>query len=365
MRILLDARLYGLQHRGLGRYLMELVRNLLALAQRDEFIFLVAPQAVKEFPPLPTFVSLREAPWRVYSLAEQVKLPRLIAQLRPDLVHFPHFSAPFFCPVPFVVTVHDLILHHAPTERSTTLPTPLYWLKVAAYHRLMRRLLQQARAVMTVSQAVAADLNHYYPFVSNKLRVIPLAPSPLPPASQYQSPHPYFLMVGAFYPHKNVERAVVAVAALRQKQPQVELWLVGKVDAFGLRLQNWVHEQGWSNWVRFWGSVSDVELAALLRGSTGYLLPSLHEGFGLGALDALAVGVPVVAADIPVLREVLGPAALYADPYHTQAIADQLLRLATHPELRIELTSQAKHWLKRYSWARTGAQTLALYHEIN
>lgn len=359
MRVALDARLYGLQHRGLGRYLVELVAALAEHARHDEFILLLDPRNAEHPPHLPPNFSTVAAPARVYTAAEQLVLPPLVRRLKPDLTHYPHFSVPLAAPTPFVVTVHDLILHSFPTERATTLPRPLYRAKLAGYHLVVRQALKRASRVLTVSQAVANEIVRYYPWAGPKISVVPLAPGRPSAPVALNLARPYVLAVGAAYPHKNLERAIAAVALARQELSNLTFVLVGRRDVFMERLAQYVARGGYDSFVRLWGEATEPELAALYRGAAAYLVPSLAEGFGLGALEALQQGCPVVAADIPVLREVLGGAAEYADPFNVQSLAQATVRAVRGVNQGVRAAAAVV--LGRYSWAATAAGTLAAY----
>jgi glycosyltransferase involved in cell wall biosynthesis len=359
MRIVIDARLYGLKHRGIGRYVMELVNGLAAIDKSNKYILLIDPSAQANFVTLPHNFSCQAAPWRIYSLAEQIYLPKLIKQLKPDLIHWPHFSAPFFSPQPYVITIHDLILHHTPNERASQLPGLIYWLKIIAYRILLRRLVKNARRVITVSQSVADDIRRFYG-VATPISVTHLGIARLTQSQTPKIQTPYLLMVGAAYPHKNLERTIQAVARVTQIKPNLKLYIVGRDDFFMLRLRKWVSQMGLNNLVVFCGEVSEAELAGYYQAAQAYLLTSLYEGFGLGALEALRCGTVVVAADIPVLHEVLGPAAVYTKPDSLEAIAEAIIKIF-EPEQRQKLLLAAQKVLPRYSWSKTVAATQAIY----
>src|SRR3990167_4546569 len=110
MRILIDARLYGLENAGLGRYLMNLLAELSKLDKENEYTLLLRKKYFNRLK-LPANFTAVKADFRHYSVAEQFMLPVLILKLKPDLVHFPHFNIPLFCPAPFVVTIHDILMH--------------------------------------------------------------------------------------------------------------------------------------------------------------------------------------------------------------------------------------------------------------
>ncbi len=360
MNILIDARLYGLQHRGIGRYIMELVHGLATDPGIHHYSLLVQEGDQSLFTNIGSFFNTYPVQARIYSIKEQWEIPNLINRLKPDLVHFPHFSAPFFCPRPFVITIHDLILHHMPTERASTLPGPFYWSKILAYRVLLRRLTKQAACIITVSQTVANDISQYYPDCKDKIKVIKLAPTKLPKIKKFKSDKPYLLMVGAMYPHKNIENCVRAVALLRKKIPDLELWLVSKEDFFSRRLNTELKVAGYDKWVKQITDVSDSELASLYRGCLVYLILSFQEGFGLGAVEALSQQAIVVASDIPVLKEILGQAAIYAKPEEPMAIA-QAVEKSLLPAIRKELSFQTNKILKTYSWQETVKQTKLVY----
>lgn len=361
MRIAIDARLYGLQHRGLGRYLYELLPALAALDRQTDYILLVDPKAT--LPKLPPNFHTVPAPWRVYSWGEQVKLPALLWRLKPDLVHFPHFAGPIFRPRPYVITIHDLILHHHPTERATTLPPPLYWVKLLGYRLVVRSALWRARRIMAVSQTTGQDLVHFYPWVQSKISVVPLAPGRKVDGVPLQLPSKYLLTVGAAYPHKNLELVLRAMVELSRQRPGLKLVVVGRNDVFMERLKHTSQELKLEEHVIFWGEASEAELATLYARAAAYLFPSLSEGFGLAPVEALSYGTAVVASDIPVLREVLGQGAVFINPYQLSSLTEGISRVL-QPEVRQAVVQAGAEVVKRFSWTKTARQTLACYRDI-
>lgn len=359
MRIAIDARLYGLQHRGIGRYLKELLPRLVPLAPDWHFVLLVDPRNVEQPEQLSANVSLVNVPARVYTLAEQWRVTAALRAASVDLTHFPHFSIPLMASRPFVATLHDLILHEFPSERATTQPWPLYRLKLLGYRVVLAAALRGASSVMVPSLAVARNVARYYPWAESKLRVVPLAPGSKVVAGATTLPEaPYVLNVGAAYPHKNLERAVEAVALARRTRPGLRLVVVGRRDIFMDRLAAFSRSRGLAQAVEIWGEAGEAELAALYQGAACYLQPSLAEGFGLPPLEAIQHGCPVVAADIPVLREVLNDAATYADPGSVAQLAQAIVAAVGR---RGQGAGAAANVLARYSWERVAEQTLATY----
>lgn len=359
MRIIIDARLYGQQHRGIGIYVRELVHGLAEIDQENEYILLVNPKA-RELPVnLPPNFSCQAAPWRVYTLAEQIKMPRLIKSLKPDVVHFTHFNVPFFTRARYVVSIHDLILHHMPGERATTLPKTLYWIKILFYRLVVRRAVRRAVKILVLTQAVANELVNFYPFCEEKIMVIPLGARQLPEAAKVECPDLFALTVGAAYPHKNLQVAIKAIGEARNSYPNLKLVIVGRKDGFMARLEKEVSLSGENSYVQFWGEASGAELAGLYKKAKVYLVPSLYEGFGLGALEALSYGTAVVASDIPVHREILqGIAALAHPTIVTQWVKHLLNILSGGFDARGDIALKR---LQEYTWAKTVVKTQTVY----
>lgn len=127
MKILIDARLYGLENAGIGRYLINLIEELKKSGKEDKFIILLRKKYFNSLN-FPEGWKKVLTDYRHYSLTEQLKLPRIILEESPDLVHFPHFNAPALYRGNFVVTIHDMTMHRQGIAASR-LPRPIYYLK--------------------------------------------------------------------------------------------------------------------------------------------------------------------------------------------------------------------------------------------
>jgi glycosyltransferase involved in cell wall biosynthesis len=350
MRIGIDARNDGT---GVGRYTFSLVRELAALDGENEYtLFLNARRHASYAAPGPNFRTVEaDIPW--FGVREQVELPRLVRRERLDLVHYPHLTVPLLATTPFVVTVHDLnYLDAAATQRRAVL---------RAGYRLELLKARRARRLIAVSEHTRAE-------VVRRLRVEPgrvavtyeAADAPTvetDPATleRYGIDAPFFLYVGSAYPYKNLARLIEAFAEL---DGAYRLVLAGDQEDFGAALRERATER-----VVFTGPVSEPELAALYAGAFAYVFVSLSEGFGLPGLEAMAAGVPVVAARAASLPEVYGDAAHYCDPRDVDSIASALNEIAADGDLRKRLIERGRERASEFSWARTAEQTLAVYRE--
>jgi len=360
MRLVIDARLYGIEHRGLGRYVQELVNQLIKQDQINSYYLLINPANQEQPDNLPTNFHLVAAPYRVYTLAEQLYLPRLIRQLKPDLIHYPHFNAPWLSPRPYIVTIHDLIIHHFPDRQASVLPSFLYWLKLKVYFGVIGRAVKRARKIITVSQTVARDIINFYPAAADKIQVVYLAPflrsDDSLSSKMVGKGDNYLLAVGAAYPHKNLDRLLRAFKIVVATDKSLRLVIVGRLDYFMKKIKNLSAQLSLTGQVIFTGQVTDNQLVDLYKNSRAYILPSLMEGFGLGPLEALRFNRPVLLSDLPVLREIIGAAGEYFNPLDINDMARVIKQALTTPDL-----SLVNPLPRLYDWSKTALITREIY----
>jgi glycosyltransferase involved in cell wall biosynthesis len=250
--------------------------------------------------------------------AWQARLARLARGA--DLLHHP-LPATGPARVPQVITVHDLAV-----ERVPECFKPRFRIAATRLHRLAAR---RARTIVTPSEATAADVRALW---GRDAIVVPHGPGQEPRSDRGEPRH--FLYVGDDEPRKNLARLREAHRLSGVALPLVVAGSAGRpVD----------------------------DLAELHRHAAALVLPSLHEGFGLPALEALHAGTPVLASDIPALREVCGDAARYCDPRDVESIAAGLRELADIGPLREELRRRGLARAARFSWRRCAEGYAAAY----
>jgi alpha-1,3-rhamnosyl/mannosyltransferase len=228
-----------------------------------------------------------------------------------------------------VVTVHDLAFERLPEHFD-----PRFRRYAQIAHR---RAALAAQAVICVSTATAAEVTAVWGVDAERIIVAPLGPGQ---EFQVRPREPrHFLYVGDDQPRKNLPVLISAYAAYRQRtQSPLELVLAGSATG---------HAEG----VRLEACPTRERLAELYGGALALVHPSLHEGFGLTALEAMSAGVPVIASATAALRELCGPAALYAEPHDALGFATAMLQLAAQPGLRARLADHARTQAGGYSWA--------------
>ncbi len=346
---------------GIARYLLEVVRA----AARDGWECVVyGDRETKPGLALPG-VSLRVVPGRWTQWWDQVRLPRRLGRDEVSVFLSPYYKGPLAAPCPVVLTIHDLYFIGYPGRRRQVRDALVRW--------LARLYLRRAAAVITDSEYSRRAILERLGASAAKVTVIPVAlgaefrPAPLTEAARrrYGLRPPYVLYVGNFKPHKNLPALLRAYAALPPSlgEPH-QLVLAGGDLSNRPRLEALARELGVADRVAFTGPVEDEDLPALYSGAALLALPSLEEGFGLPALEAMACGTPVVASARAAVPEVVGDAARLVDPEDEAALRAALVEVLSREELRAELRRRGLARAREFGAERTAGQVVALLRAV-
>jgi len=370
----IDARFYGPIGKGLGRYTERLINSLERLNTNFRFIVFLKKENWSEFQPTNDLFTKVLAPYQWYSVSEQTKFLVHILKYRLDLFHFAHFNVPLLYRRKLITTIHDLILTEFPTERATTLGSFRYKIKHYASQFVLKNAVQKSEKIITVSEYSADEISKRLKVPRSKISVIyegsdlsPTFEETKPPNIKPSIPQEYVLYVGNVYPHKNIENLLVAWKKLKEQGRTESLILVGRMDYFYKRIVSLVSELDLDRppaQVIFPGFVNDRELLWLYKNAKMYVFPSLMEGFGLPALEAMQAGVPVVSANSSCLPEILGGAVQYFDPHDPDNMAQEMSQVLASDDLRHSLIEKGHNQANKYQWDKTAKKTLELYHEI-
>lgn len=331
IKIGIDARLFGPENRGLGRYVESVARALVG-AEAEIVLFMQVGSPHIEWA-LNSGFKVIPVLARVYSWREQTKFLKVLYEEKCDIVHFPHFNVPIFYFKPFVVTVHDLILHHFPDRRSSTLNVVLYWIKYWLFRGVFWWTVRRAKIIIAVSEYTKEDLlNRFYGLRDKVTVVSEMLDLELSTDFEkteeiwYNKRAKYALVVGALYPHKNVARLIRVWSKLSEKNG-LSLAIVAPVDKFTEHhraLAQSLAVLDTDDGVTFLPPQSNKDLSLLYKHASVLIFPSLYEGVGLPGLEALAAGLPVLSSAESVLPEVYGEAVLYLSVTTDEAMLESL-----------------------------------------
>ena len=363
MKIGIDARL--IRETGVGRYIRNLICQLASTDKQNTYILFLTKKDYDRFPsPGKNFLKVKaDIPW--HSIREQLEMPGLIAKQKLDLIHIPYFNITVLYSGKMIVTIHDLTILHFATGKATTLPVPIYEIKRLAYRLILAIGLRKAVKIITPSLTTKKEIIDHYAISENKITVTyeGVDDSIAKNNTQNAKPFigfPYFLYVGNAYPHKNLERLLEAFNMFTVHGSgvvkNIKLVLVGKEDYFYRRLIDIVHKEKLEKQVIFFGEANDRQLVNLYRNAIALVFPSLMEGFGLPALEAVSCGRPVIVSDIPVFHEILGKSALFINPISVENLYEKMLQIVQQPHVKPNPVN-----MDRFSWTLLAKVTLDIY----
>lgn len=362
-RVAVDAR--PLQSSGIGRYLREVLRAMLADARFGEIVLLGETAEVGAFLAahrVAVPVRIEEHRGGFYSPRAQLswRSLRRRGRVNVDLAFFPHYDAPLLdLPRRSVVAVQDLTHFKVPEAFPA-------W-KRAGAGVLFERVVHGAGRIVVSSASTRADLVQRCPVAARKTQVVPLGVGKSFGACRAgecascactRALQPYLLCVGNRKPHKNLGVAVEVLARLLPERPELRLVLAGA--RFGARdeVDARADALGVSHAVVERSQVSDDELRCLYSHAEVLLFPSLYEGFGLPPLEAMACGTPVVASNRASIPEVVGDAGVLVEATDVEAMAAAVRRLTTEPDLRAAMVERGRERAAGMRWEEAARRTL-------
>jgi len=347
---------------GIGRYVIEVLR---AASQEGWHCTVYGDRSTSLGVMLPG-VTLRILDRRWTQWWDQIILPRQLAQDRTSVFLSPYYKGPLLAPCPVVLTIHDLFFITYLGQRRLF------------HDGLMARL---ARLYATRATAIIADSEYSKQAIVARLGISPekITVISVPLGNEFHETHltdevklrygmtaPYILYVGNFRPHKNLPRLLQAFSRLGESlRNRFQLVLAGCNQQHRPGLHELARTLGLTNRILFPGQIADPDLPALYSGCALFVLPSLEEGFGLPALEAMACGAPVIAANRAAIPEVVGKAAILFDPDDVAAMTKAMTDVLTQPELGTTLRRQGLMRAKEFSPNRTAGRVLTLLQEVS
>ncbi len=376
MRIGIDARLYGPEHTGLGRYVTNLVDNILKLDKENNYVLFVTRKHKYDFVASDK-LKIVVADVTVYTFAEQLLLPFIFGKEKLDLLHVPHFNAPILYFGKLIITLHDLIKHSSKGPETTTRNYFSHTLIRAAYYLETYLVARKACKILVPTNFVKAEATRIlkikpdkitvtYEASDNSLKKMSLtAKEKIKVLHKYGLTQPFLIYTGNLYPHKNVDLLIEAVVE-HNKNKEVDLCLaiVCARSVFYERAAKKIEKFAAGDRVKLLGFVDDIELSKLYSLSLALVHPSKMEGFGLTGLEAMNVGLPVIASNSTTLPEVYGDACLYFDPNSLSSLVDAIEEIIKKPEVREKLSFLGPKQVKKYSWKKMAKETLDVYKTI-
>ena len=300
---------------------------------------------------------------------EQWVLPFYFYREKLDLLHFTGNVISFLLGKKAVLTVHDLMWKYY--LKSDWVPP----YKKNYYSRLCPLSFKLSGGIITVSHFIKNELIASCGVEHNKIFVIheaqgakdlKLSSSEL---AEFQKKYPpgFLFTVTTTWPHKNLITLLKAYVVLKKKDPKFnrKLIVVGQNRLPNREINQYLLDNALdSSSIALLGFVPDQELKYFYSQASVFIFPSLYEGFGLPLLEAMKMGLPIVASNAASLPEIGQESCLYADARSPEDFAQKIQQLLSDEKLRDEMIRRGKEREKQFSWEKLASKTIAVYEKL-
>lgn len=360
-KIGIDARLYS--QTGVGTYLKNLIYFLEKKDLKNKLVYIyLLPEDYKNLTFKNKNILKRKVYDRWHTVGEQIGFAAKLYQDNLDLMHFTYFSYPIFYFRKFVATVHDVTPLLFKTGKASTKNKLIYDLKHIFFRLILRCQITRANRIITPTVTVKGQLEEIYgKKISNKV-------SPIYEGVNFQiinskenkslekKFNDFFIYVGNFYPHKNIEKLIRAFSTVETSS---KLLLLGPNDFFKRRLSHLINELKQKNRILFFNSLSIRDLMFFYKNAKALIHPSISEGFGLPLIEAAYFNCPIIGSDIKVFKELLGDNYLSFDPNSVEDISKKIkLFIDKKPKF------DYKDVLEKYSFKTMADETMKIYNVL-
>src|SRR5258708_4867763 len=373
MHVAFNGWFWDQPYTGSGQYLRQLVPTLDSSIK----ITLILPDRIKAPDNVPAGVDIVYAKVPLGGklgkvLFEQQTYPAAVKRIKADIAHVPYWAAPLQSPARLIVTIHDVIPLSMPVYQGS--------LSAKLYFSLVTATAKGAGHIITDSEFSRQEIIERIGFPAEYITAIPLAMSadchPRIGAERdpqirekYGLPDDYVLYMGSFDVRKNVTELLVAYTyagpSIGDDYPLV---LAGKQPQWGSPrfpdLPTAIKEYGIEKYVRWIDPPDEADKPGVYRMASAFVYPSRYEGFGLGPLEAMACGTPVIAADASSIPEVVGDGAYLVDPDDARKLGGAIIATLIQDDLRKSLRNHGLARASNFSWQRTARETLAVYEQV-
>lgn len=372
MKIAIEAqRIFRHDKHGMDFVILETLRELQMRQDGNKYFVFVAPggdRCLEESDNL----SIIELKCPSYPLWEQIALPRAVRKLKVDLLHCTSNTAPLWCPVPLILTLHDIIYLEPRQHRSASFYQELGW-----YYRklVVPRILAKSRKIITVShfecnrireelhlpnkQIIAVYNGYNTHFTIQKELNFDII-------QKYIKEKDFIFFLGNTDPKKNANRTLKAYSLYLKSSIQKRPLLIA--DLREEYINTILQQEGISEirpYLHCPGYICNKDLITLYNASFAFLYPSLRESFGIPMLEAMACGTPIITSNTSAMPEIAGEGAILINPYQPQEIADAILQLENDPKFYQKQQEYGLKQVAHFSWKNTAEEYVKIYSEIN
>lgn len=370
MKIAIEAqRIFRQTKHGMDIVILEVIRELQKYDTINEYFILVAPGTDKCLQETPNF-HIIEIKCASYPLWEQIALPWTLSNIKPDILHCTSNTAPIFCNIPLVLTLHDIIF----LEKQQNTNKSLYQNFGRLYRKLIvPRILSKAKKIITVSDFERGNISKKTNIPSEQIVTVyngynkkfqPILDFHKV-TEKYIKEDNYILFFGNTDPKKNTFRTIKAYALYLEKSKDKRPMLI--LDMNQSTVEQILKEEKIEHirsCIHCPGYIKNSDLPYIYNGAFVFIYPSLRESFGLPILESMGSGTPVIVSETSAIPEIAGDGALYIDPYNEQDIANKLLLIENDEQLYCRLVEYGKSRVNSFSWQNTAQNLMNVYNSV-
>lgn len=371
MKIAIEAqRIFRSNKHGMDFVALESIRELQKIDKENEYYIFVSPgedRCLEET----SNMHIIEINCPTYPLWEQIALPRAVAKVKPDLLHCTSNTAPIFCPVPLILTLHDIIFLEPRQSGNKSWYQNMGW-----YYRrfVVPRILSKCKKIITVSNFECNRIQNALHLSDNQITAIYNGYNKhfcqisdvSPVTKKYMDEQGYLFFLGNTDPKKNVPRTLKAYSLYLKKSEKKRPLLIAdlKEDKLDIILKEEGIEDIKPHLV-FPGYIPNKDLAYLYNGAFVFLYTSLRESFGIPMLEAMACGTPVIAGNTSAMPEIAGKDGILVDPFNEEDICNKLLHLENDKHYYDDKIAYGIQRVSKFSWRNTAFSLLEIYQNLN
>ncbi len=370
MRIGIEAqRIFRKNKHGMDYVVLEELKELQQIDSQNEYYVFVAPgedKCLKESPNM----HVLEIGGHFYPMWEQITLPSTAKKLNLDILHCTSNTAPIFCNIPLILTLHDIIFLEPRDKSNKSVYQNLGWL----YRRLVvPRILKKCKRIITVSNFEMKNIISKLQIPQEQMAMIYNGYNkwfrPIQDTNQtfkkYIDSSDYFFFLGNTDPKKNTERTLIAYSKYLKGSRFKRKLLMADLDKDYLNdIVTKNHIEDILRSIVMPGYIVNSDLPHIYNHAFAFLYTSLRESFGIPLLEAMACGTPVITSNTSSMPEIAGPDAILINPENPEEIASKMLQLEEDENLYKKQKEIGLHRAKLFSWHETAKHLLKVYEDV-
>ncbi len=374
MKIGIEAqRIFDPQRHSSDYVAINLIRSLQKLDQRNEYFVFARPGEDRSSLLEASNFHVVEIPGYNYLHWEQVQLPRYMRRFKIHVMHSTANTAPVRREVPLVLNLHHI--NFMDTHDRTKAETRYQQLSNRYRRWIVPRVVDQAELVITVSEEEKQRILNRFPKVqANRVQVVYNGVSEayytveesqfVTVQKRYKLPESYLLHFGSTETRKNTHRVIESFTAVASRISEVALVLTNVSGAYVDSVLHMIHQSELRSRILVLESIRQEDLPGLYFGAQLFLYPSTRESFINPLLEAMAVGVPVITSDLPVMHEIAGQSVVCIEPTDVNFLTESIVSLYRDQTRRLRLANEARQLAQDFTWERTARQMIQIYESF-